>query len=646
MPDGRIWGSSGLNGAVLLEDTKTVCTHFNKDVTPNWIANNTKSAFLDSQHRVWTLTANGPCLYYDAKTIQPLVPDKRFSVDNVVEIEKGLFLLNTPLNGLFYCRDSGNGRFDIASVTTIDKRRQFSILYRHANSKIYSLDNLETLCVLSYDKELHVTDTIPFKTYANCIVPMPGGKDLWIGTNNGIYILNTLSNIIDTVPWMNFLLGVEINGIVTETENRIWISTNQGIYCLEPLSETFRQFDLSNGIGTMTFNSNAFLKRNNGEIWFASHDGITVIPPGLKFEEVPLNHINITNILINDLPPQDLACERTRATNIAELQTIRLPYDNNTISFEFVAFDYGGPGHPLYEYRLKGLEDDWVRNEHSNFARYADIKAGDYIFEVRAKNGTDPSYSPTRSLAIHIISPLYQRTWFITLMTLVIMAIAYWVVMLNEKRKRRIQQLIFDKKLALESERLRISNDMHDDLGSGLSALQLRTKILAQQVEDPGLKSQIKELESNADNLSQKIRETIWTINSKNDTIDNLVTKLHQYAVDYLEACSISCKVELMLELNLTPIPGTDRRELFLVFKEALHNIYKHSAASFVSIRMSMEGNTLVIEIHDNGHGFDTRHPSPGLGLQSMQKRIGDMGGKLELHSDTKGTRITIRYSL
>ena len=148
MPDGRIWGSSGLNGAVLLEDTKTVCTHFNKDVTPNWIANNTKSAFLDSQHRVWTLTANGPCLYYDAKTIQPLVPDKRFSVDNVVEIEKGLFLLNTPLNGLFYCRDSGNGRFDIASVTTIDKRRQFSILYRHANSKIYGLDNLETLCVL------------------------------------------------------------------------------------------------------------------------------------------------------------------------------------------------------------------------------------------------------------------------------------------------------------------------------------------------------------------------------------------------------------------------------------------------------------------------------------------------------------------
>jgi signal transduction histidine kinase len=273
------------------------------------------------------------------------------------------------------------------------------------------------------------------------------------------------------------------------------------------------------------------------------------------------------------------------------------------------------------------------------------MKAVEYVFEVRAKNGTDPGYSPVKSLAIQIIAPLYQRTWFIALVMLAALGLTYWLLQWNEKRKRRIQQLIFDKKLALESERLRISNDMHDDLGSGLSALHLRTKLFSEQIHDPKLKAQMKELEAGTNRLTHQIWETICTINSKNDTIDSLVTKLHQYAVDYLEATHIQSKVELMPEQNHSPIPGLVRREIFLTFKEALHNIHKHAEASFVSIKLYMDDDhRLVIDIRDNGHGFDAQAKSTGLGLTSMKKRIQEIGGKFELFSGTQGTRITITY--
>jgi signal transduction histidine kinase len=207
-------------------------------------------------------------------------------------------------------------------------------------------------------------------------------------------------------------------------------------------------------------------------------------------------------------------------------------------------------------------------------------------------------------------------------------------------------KLAYEKQLAVEQERIRIANNLHDDLGSSLSALNLKAQMLAQQSDDPSIRNEIGQLAINTQSLVGQIREMIWTTNSQYDTVDNLVTRLHEYALDYFKHSSVRCKVKLMPEEVKNAISGQHRQEIYLVFKEALHNIMKHAHASEVNIDIALDPGFLVIRIQDNGKGFDAHKHSSGMGIHSMQRRMQEAGGTMELTSDASGTRIALKYPL
>jgi hypothetical protein len=374
---------------------------------------------------------------------------------------------------------------------------------------------------------------------------------------------------------MEELNDLLVYGIVSSKNNTVWLSTNQGIYKLNTVTQEIHNYGIQHGSGASNFNPNSFLQRSNGEIWFGSVEGITVIHPGVSSSEVPLRKINLVNLLLNDEPVPWLECALTGSTNINELMKIKLPYRDNTVRLEFTAIDYAGPYHPVYLYRMVGVDDHWIESKAMGSVRYANLEHGEYTFIVKAKNHPAGQQAATRVLKIDIQAPLYQRGWFVQLMLLLFFLIILLSVRLYTKRKEKFQQLVFEKRMALESERLRIANDMYDDLGSGLSALSLKAKLMAEQPASPELQTQLKEIAGTANRLTQTIRETIWTISSKNDTIDNLVTHLHQYGLDYFNGTPVDCQVEIMQEQILTSIPGSHRRELYLAFKEALHNIIR-----------------------------------------------------------------------
>jgi signal transduction histidine kinase len=370
-----------------------------------------------------------------------------------------------------------------------------------------------------------------------------------------------------------------------------------------------------------------------------------VIDPDQVMVDAPASHINLTNILVNDDAAPWLVCHETGASNVTELKSIDLAYQNNTLSFEFTAMDYAGPDHAIYEYRMTGIDGNWINSQHHGFARYVNLHPGQYTFEARVVNQNQGTYSPVRSIIILIRTPFYQTSWFRMLVIVFCIFLFVFFFRMYEKRKRKLQQLEFAKRIALESERLRIANDMHDDLGSGLSALSLRAKLLAEQTSQPELRSQMNDFVNSANRLSQVIRETIWTINSKNDTIDNLITRLHQYAMEYFSGPAIRCTVDLMQEQIHTSISGSHRRELYLAYKEALHNVVKHAHATAVNISIDLQdSHLLVIRIRDNGKGFDAAHQSDGLGLSSMLKHMQNIGGQFQIHSDQQGTQITLAY--
>ncbi|MEP6796291.1 MAG: triple tyrosine motif-containing protein [Saprospiraceae bacterium] len=643
--DGTVWGSSFRHGAVRMKDASQIIENYNRDITKEWIADNTKKSYLDCKGRIWTLTASGPCIRYPDNSVKRLVSDSIFSVADLCETNIGEILLAPDQGGLYRCIEHDLRQFILKRIESVDLSLHYTLLYQHSDQMIFGTANMTTLDIYDPEKDFALIQSIPLSVNALCMTSLQSGKEIWIGTNDGIYSYSTASESMMKPEWLDFLHSIIVYGIVPVDDRYVWLSTNHGIYNLDLKKLTYEWYDLNNGAGPMAFNPNSFLRRTNGEIWFGSLDGIIVFDPSKESHTSPISNLYISKILINDSETRLLTCAQTGATNVAELKYIKLPFSNRTLSFEFTAFDYEGPDHATYEYRMKGIDVDWIVSDHGGFARYANLRPGDYRFEARSGNGSPDSYSPIRSLDIRIIAPFYQQWWFISIALVLAGLLFFLIVRFFEKRKQELQRLAYENQLAIESERLRIANDMHDDLGSGLSALSLRAKIISSQLKEPGLQSQMEELVGNTNRLTRQIRETIWTINSKNDTIDNLVTRLHQYSLEYMENSGITCNIELMEEQIHTPIPGAHRRAIYLTYKEALHNIVKHAQATKVLIHMNVDSSRhLIIDILDDGKGFNPEQLSSGLGMASMKKRMEEIGGIFSLSSSDQGTHVVFSY--
>jgi signal transduction histidine kinase len=202
----------------------------------------------------------------------------------------------------------------------------------------------------------------------------------------------------------------------------------------------------------------------------------------------------------------------------------------------------------------------------------------------------------------------------------------------------------FEKQLAVveakQEERNRISTDMHDELGSGVTAIRLMSEIVKTKMKDNTL-PEIDKISNNANDLLSKMNTIIWTMSSSNDRLDNMVAYTRSYAFEFLENTNINCHFESAEYIPPTEISGEKRRNIFLCVKESLNNIAKHSKADDVWIKVSTLPGTLEIEIHDNGVGINLQKLREfGNGLNNMKKRIESIDGNFSI-VNKQGTTTT-----
>jgi two-component system, NarL family, sensor histidine kinase DesK len=199
----------------------------------------------------------------------------------------------------------------------------------------------------------------------------------------------------------------------------------------------------------------------------------------------------------------------------------------------------------------------------------------------------------------------------------------------NERKEIEKQIAVMEAK---NDERKRISADMHDELGSGVTAIRLMSEIVKTKMKEKGL-PEINRISSSANDLLDKMNSIIWTMNSSNDSAESLITYIRAYAAEFFENTLIDCRVNMPGQIPVIEISGEKRRNIFLSVKEALNNVLKHSHASAVTINITIN-QILVIEIGDNGNGI---HPEKirkfGNGINNMKKRMGTIGGNLTLQN-------------
>jgi signal transduction histidine kinase len=219
----------------------------------------------------------------------------------------------------------------------------------------------------------------------------------------------------------------------------------------------------------------------------------------------------------------------------------------------------------------------------------------------------------------------------------------------QEELKRLAERQELEKQLAIlkaqQDERNRISADMHDDLGAGMTAIRLYSELAKSKMGKDGL-MEINKISSSANDLLNKMNAIIWSMNSNNDTFPNLVAYLRSYALEYFEGTPIKCIIHLPDDIPDFEVSGDHRRNIFLVYKEALNNIVKHAQASIVTITLNTYPDHLELLIHDNGRGIDLDNIREfGNGLKNMRKRMQDVNIEFDIRND-HGTLITMTRKL
>ena len=229
---------------------------------------------------------------------------------------------------------------------------------------------------------------------------------------------------------------------------------------------------------------------------------------------------------------------------------------------------------------------------------------------------------------------------------LLIMAIVVGSLVVLIIQRNRIAQV--KKQQALEQERMRISRDLHDDLGSGLTGILMMSDQLQSGAANETVHVNIEKIKNSSRQMVDQMGELVWAMNAKNDTLQNLIGYLNTYARDYFENSPITQTVEVPENIPDVTMSGMTRRNIFLVLKESMNNIAKHAEATAISLKIEASANQMMIVITDNGKGFtpgETRRF--GNGLKNMQSRMNDIKGSYSIESSAgKGTRTSIRCPL
>jgi signal transduction histidine kinase len=242
---------------------------------------------------------------------------------------------------------------------------------------------------------------------------------------------------------------------------------------------------------------------------------------------------------------------------------------------------------------------------------------------------------------------IWETWWFLSLAAAGVLAGVAAAVRVVEKKKFQQQLQLADRDRALQRERARIAQDLHDELGSSLTRISLLCGLAKADAQQPAqLETHINKIAESADDTVRALEEIVWAVRPGSDTLQSLVEYITHFANELFEGHTTRCRLDMPETLPARPLPPEQRHNIFLVVKEALTNVLKHADAKEVHVQVKVNGDKVEFSIQDDGRGVDANKSpvsGPHEGLGNMRRRADELGGQLAVESRPgKGTRVNL----
>jgi signal transduction histidine kinase/ligand-binding sensor domain-containing protein len=464
-------------------------------------------------------------------------------------------------------------------------------------------------------------------------------KKYWIGTLKGLLETDEQLNVLRQYTTDDGLSNHYIYAMLLDHDGMLWISTNKGLSLFNTLTKTFRVFTPADGLQGYEYNAKAAAITSDGTLYFGGTNGFDLV----KKTTASLPHapakFYIKEFLVNNVPLPG-------KENINYTSAIQLPYSGNNLTIQAGAIDFITRGNSKIRYRLENVDAGWKTADRDFIINYSGLPPGEYKFVATAANINNEWNEKVTTLTITIAKPWWLSWWLRLSVAALLTGIATIIIRSYYHRKLEKQRVRFERQQAVQHERTRIATDMHDDLGAGLSRIKFlgETINIKQQQQEP-IEEDIGKIKEYSHEMINKMGEIVWALNEKNDSLNDLVAYIRSYTMEYLSENNIECTPEITDNLPETFVSGEFRRNIFLSVKEALHNIVKHAHASHVYLSIIV-ADKLSISIRDNGIGFDPNNTRPfSNGLTNIKTRIHNIGGKTELKQQ-QGTELQLEAPL
>lgn len=468
---------------------------------------------------------------------------------------------------------------------------------------------------------------------------------LWLATEQGLIAYNETTKKHKLFDETSGLANSFLYSVLPQNDSSLWVSTNKGISCARiryspTLQVRFTNYSAKDGLQSNEFNSGSFCKSDDGYLVFGGIEGINWFNPDQIVTNKFLARPVLSAIAVND---------SAFATDTAVYyERLELPYNKNTVTLSFSALEYTRPNQNQFAFMLEGLEHEWVYTT-SDKVRYSNLSPGAYTFLLKASNNDGLWNEQPLRLTI-IINPPYWKTWWFKLVaatiaiTGILLTAQYY---LKQKIRERTKEL--ERQHALNVERLRISKDVHDDIGSGLSKISLISELAQKKATgNDKLQNDIKNIALITKELVENMHDLIWVLNPENSKLEILVARFREYCADYLDGMQLQAILHFPETIPDTSICREAQKNIFSTVKEALNNCVKHAKATQIIITLNISNDTLAIEIADNGLGFDqTKTKYNNNGLRNMKQRMEAIGGSFVISSQAaSGSVVHLSASL
>lgn len=464
---------------------------------------------------------------------------------------------------------------------------------------------------------------------------------MWIGTGGGLNLFNPSDGTFAHFTEKDGLPNSVICGILEDGRGNLWLSTNKGISCFNPQLHTFKNFNLSDGLQSNMFTVGACVKRKDGTLVFGGINGITLFNP----ESLKTN-MHIPAVVVTGFMRFNGRDENFKG-DVAYLDQIELPYDENFFAFSFAALDFLQPMKNRYAYKMDGFDPDWVNSGNAHFARYTDLDPGEYVFRVKGSNNDGVWNETGSSIKIRIIPPFWKTTWFYFL-SIIILASFVGLIYQQRVRAKVRHSLEVEHIRRAENERVRkkAANDFHDELGHRLTKIGLFSEIVKRKLYGASteITGYLDKIIDDAQNLTNETRDFLWSLDPAKDSLHDVVVYLKDFGDELFDRTEIAFTIHGLAEnLRDVHLSMEARRHLTLIFKEAMHNALKHAGCASVKLAVNATDATFAMSFVDDGHGYNGMSNGNGQGVKNMKLRAEKIAGEILFTSQNgSGVQITV----